>query len=52
MSTSLLILELVENITSSIDECKYTVGIFIDLKKAFDTLDHDILIKKNSITMV
>ena len=24
----------------------------IDLKKAFDTVDHDILIKKNVITMV
>ena len=47
MSTSLAILELVENITNSIDDCKSTVGIFIDLKKAFDTtVDHDILIKK------
>ena len=46
MSTSLAILELVENITTSIDDCKSTVGIFIDLKKDFDTVDHDILIKK------
>ena len=46
MSTSLAILELVENITTYIDDCKSTVGIFIDLKKAFDTVDHDILIKK------
>ena len=44
MSTSLAILELVENITTS--DCKSTVGIFINLKKAFDTVDHDILIKK------
>ena len=51
MSTSLAMLELVENITTSIDDCKSTVGIFIDLKKAFDTVDHDILIK-NVITMV
>ena len=47
MSTYLAILELVENITTSIDDCKSTVGIFIDLKKAFDTVDYDILIKKN-----
>ena len=33
MSTSLAILELVENITTSIDDCKSTVGIFIDLKR-------------------
>ena len=51
MSTSLAILELVENITTSIDECKSTVGIFVDLKKAFGTVDHDILIK-SLITMV
>ena len=46
MSTYLAILELVENITSSIDGCKSTVGIFIDLKKVFDTVNHDILVKK------
>ena len=33
MSRSLAMLELVENITSSIDDCKSTVGIFIDLNK-------------------
>ena len=39
-------LELVEEITSSLDNKKYSVGIFIDLKKAFDTIDRDILAKK------
>ena len=46
MSTSHALLELVEEITSSLDNKKYYVGIFIDLKKAFDTIDHDILAKK------
>ena len=46
MSTSHALLELVEEITSSLDNKKYSVGIFIDLKKAFDTIDHDILANK------
>ena len=51
MSTSQALLELVEEITSSLDNKKYSVGIFIDLKKAFDTIDHDIL-AKTYISMV
>lgn len=38
--------ELVEEITDSIDNNEYTVGVFIDLKKAFDTINHSILLKK------
>ena len=44
MSTSLAILELVEEISNSLDNHESTV--FIDLKKAFDTVDHGILTKK------
>ena len=35
MSTSHAILSFVENITTSIDDCKSNVGIFIDLNKGF-----------------
>ena len=42
MSTSLAIIELVEEITNSLDNHESTVGVFIDLKKAFDTVDHGI----------
>ena len=46
MSTNLPVLELVEELTSSIDKKNKTIGLFIDLKKAFDTIDHDISLKK------
>ena len=46
MSTSHALLDLVEEITSSIDAKKISIGVFIDLKKAFDTVNHDLLIDK------
>jgi len=46
MSTSLAILEMVERITDAIDSNKFSVGIFIDLSKAFDTINHKILLNK------
>ena len=45
-STSLAIIELIEEITCANDNKKSTIGVFIDLKKAFDTVNHSILIKK------
>ena len=45
-STGHAILELTDKISKAIDEGKYTVGIFLDLSKAFDTVNHEILIKK------
>ena len=45
-STLHSLIEIVENIRSCIEKSNYGCGIFIDLKKAFDTVNHDILIKK------
>ena len=42
--TSMAIMELVENITNAMDNGKFTIGFFIDLKKAFDTVDYSILV--------
>ena len=48
-STEHVIDQLVDQIYKSFKNDKYTVGIFIDLSKAFDTVDHTILLKKFEI---
>jgi hypothetical protein len=45
-STELAMIELVNRITEQIDKGKYTIGIFLNLSKAFDTIDHKILMDK------
>ena len=52
MSTSLAVLELIEEISNATDNKKHAIGVFIDLKKAFDTVDHEIHIKKCNIYVV
>ena len=45
-STIYSLIEITEKIKESIDKGKFGCGIFIDLRKAFDTVNHNILLKK------
>ena len=45
-STEQAILEITDNIKTSIDNKEITCGVFLDFSKAFDTINHQILLRK------
>ena len=45
-STNHALISITETIRSHIDTGNYVGGVFIDLQKAFDTVNHDILYEK------
>ena len=45
-STYMAVLTLVDKISEALNNGNYVIGVFLDFSKAFDTIDHDILLKK------
>ena len=45
-STALALIEVLDNIYSKLDEQHFVLGIYLDLQKAFDTVNHEILLYK------
>ena len=45
-STNHALISLTEMVREALDFGKFACGIFVDLQKAFDTVDHEILLKK------
>ena len=44
--TLIALVELFDRISNSLSNREYVIGVFMDLSKAFDTLDHSILLHK------
>ena len=40
------LIKIIDQISQGIDDGKFTISIFLDLSKAFDTTDHEILLRK------
>ena len=45
-STCTALVHLIDKVYNDMDNCKLTGGLFLDLRKAFDTVNHDIMLKK------
>ena len=45
-STTHAILHLIDKVTNGMDNSEHTLGIFLDFSKAFDSLDHNIILFK------
>jgi len=45
-STSLALIDVIDNILEHLDNYKHVIGIYLDLQKVFDTVNHRMLLYK------
>jgi len=45
-STNLALIDVIDTINMALDNKEYVIGVFCDLQKAFDTVNHEILLRK------
>ena len=51
-NTTVCLVDLIDEVTKALDEEKYAVSIFLDLSKAFDTVNHSILSSKRDLYFI
>lgn len=45
-SSSMALVHLTDRIVTALDNKEFTIGVFIDLSKVFDTVDHNVLLNE------
>ena len=48
-STSLALISIIDKVSELLDSKQFVIGVYLDLTKAFDTVKHDILLRKLDI---